>query len=170
MTETDPGSAPAEPTAGQVGVHRKDITTEPLDDTEGSLNAPPQRTVLSAETPAHGTPDPAHPAESADSGENMRTTAKNKAAEVAERVREATPDSVKHAADKVTEKVREVTPDSVKHAADKVTEKVREVTPDSVKHAADKVTEKAKRSPAVAIAIAAAALVVLRKLLRRKGK
>ncbi|MEZ0072489.1 DUF3618 domain-containing protein [Planotetraspora sp. GP83] len=180
MSETDP-ARDARPGAGSVGVHRQDVT-DPVTEAE-SLNAVPQR-----QTAAAGSPDPAHPADSADELtevrqdiartrddlgdtidalaakadvkgrahdkiEGTKNMVKEKAAEVAERVREATPDTVK---------------DNVKDAADKVAERVRDVTPDTVKDAADRVAEQARRRPAVAVAVGAVALLVVRKLLRRK--
>jgi hypothetical protein len=86
--------------------------------------------------------------------EGVRTMTKEKAAEMAGRVREA--------------------PGTVKEAADKVAVRVREATPEPVKDAADKVAQQSRRHPAVTAAtamtaaIAAVGLLILRRLLRRR--
>ncbi|MCT9929320.1 DUF3618 domain-containing protein [Planotetraspora sp. A-T 1434] len=176
MTETDPGRD-ARTGAGGVGVHRQDVT-DPVTETE-SLNAVPQRQA----TPA-GSPDPAHPADSADeltevrqdiarTREDLGDTIDALAAKADVKTRaqekvEGTKIMAKEKAAEVVERVREATPDTVKDAADKVAERVRDVTPDTVKDAADKVAEQARRRPAVAIAAGAVALLVVRTLLRRK--
>ncbi|WP_214107911.1 hypothetical protein [Acrocarpospora catenulata] len=92
---------------------------------------------------------------------------KDAADKVVAKVAEVAPE-VKETADRMVAKVAEATPDSVKETADKVAEKVAEVTPDSVKQAADKVADEARRHPGIAIAAGLAALLVVRRLFRRK--
>lgn len=138
MTETEPESTPPEPTAGEVGVHRQDMT-EPVSDVGDSRNVAPQRgqTVTRSSTDtrerAEEVPD------TRERAEEVRTMAKNR-----------------------TTHVREST--------DRTTERMREITPEPVRQAADRVTEQARRRPAVAIAIGAAALLVLRRLLRGRRR
>ncbi len=240
MTESDPGSAPHEPTAGEVGVHRQDMT-EPVTDVGDSRNVAPQRgrtaTGTSPVRPEDSSDDEAErsrvtgeeekpemeragaersggtreeekPERSGDGtyeeeagmkrtdksgttgqvdevdevrrdiaqtrdelGETVDAIAAK--ADVRTRARERVQDvrtMTKEKATEVAGRVREATPDTVKEAADKMAVRVRGATPEPVKEAADKVAEQSRRHPVMTATIAAVALLVLRRLLRRRRR
>lgn len=125
MTETNPEGA--RPTAGRVGAHRQEFA-EPVTDPE-SLNVAPQRLRVPAEEGGHHQDDVAKvrqddvakvrrdiertrddlgdTIEALAAKADVRARAREKASNVADRVRSMTPEPVRGAAGRVTEKARQ---------------------------------------------------------------